>query len=438
MIRLKAPLDVQIEITEICNQKCRHCYNYWRHVPVAPKKELDVAGFSNIVRQLSANKVGLITFTGGEPMLRKAILFELVGEAHELGIETGINSNAVLIKADGAKELANRGLDHALISILGPTRAVHESIGGPGANYKATLSGIANLQQAGIPVSVNMVVSKTNLHEIYATASAMKALGIWNFCAGPMLPSCAANIPLCLSGDECKLCFRELLRIARELSLNVDVLEPIPRCLFDESDEAEFVRFFGNRICSAAVSSCAISSTGFMRPCIHSDEVFGQVLPNNFAEVWRKMDSWASPEILPKECRDCNGLMVCEGGCRMSAKVTSGRYDGPDLYMTRAISDCNRAILLPTDPDFQLDQDQTLCFNRRCLLRQEENGFIAYTGGKLEYLTEKGFEFVLMLKQADEITCRALAERLGYQTEDVLSVVKRLIRSRILLRREVA
>lgn len=437
MIRLKAPLDVQFELTELCTQKCRHCYNYWRYSSIPVGEELAVSGLLNILDQINQAKVGLVTFTGGEPMIRKDVLFECVMRAHNLGVETGLNSNAVLIKKQDANRLSECGLDHALISMLGPEE-VHNSIGGSGANFKATLEGIQHLQNAKISVSTNMVISKANISKMYETATILKQLGVNNFCAGPMLPSCAGNIPLCLSGVECKQCLKELMRIGKELSINIDVLEPIPRCLFNKDDETEFVKFFGNRICSAAVSSCAISSTGFMRPCIHSDEVFGSVLPDKFLDIWEKMTSWSSPDILPQECRKCSALMVCEGGCRMSAKTTSGSYNGKDMYMSSAITDLERAVLVPIDnTEIVLGQTELLQFNKKCILRQEHQGYIAFISGKLEYLTPKGFEFISLLQQLTDVSCCSLENHFGYSEDMIMPILKRLIKAKILLRKEV-
>jgi len=436
MKRLSSPLDVQIELTETCNQNCRHCYNYWRQDNHKPNGELGLDQFLTIAKQIHSAKVGSVTLTGGEPMLRKDVLFGMVSELHNFGLDVGLNSNGVLIDKDSAKILAKCGLDHALISVLG-TETIHNSIAGPGGNLAKTIQGIKNLLEVGIEVAVNMPVSKMNLNFIFDTAIMAKEIGVKRFCSGPVVPSCESNISLCLSADECKVCLRELIKVSSELSLSVDVLEPLARCLFSPEDEKEFVRFFGNRLCSAAVSSCAISSKGEMRPCIQSDVLYGNVLPNKFLDVWEKMKEWSSPEILPKKCLKCNALMVCEGGCRMSAKITTRLYNGQDMYMTEPIYDPKRVALLPLQ-DYKpiLNVNDLFEFNKRCIIRKEEGGYIVFAYGRLEYLTSKGFDFILFIKQLESFSIVLLAKEIGYDEEELKSVVQKLFLSRIIRRKE--
>ena len=243
MNRLSAPLDVQLELTSHCNEKCRHCYNYWHYTPTQMVQELDVDGFSNVITQIRDAKVGQITFTGGEPTLRKDLLITLIKLAHSYGVDVGLNSNATLIDRICAQELTQSGLDHALISFLGPEK-IHDAITGLEGNFKKTCLGIKNLLASGMSVSVNMVVSKLNVKEIFNTAVFAKQLGVQNFCAGPAVPACKANIPVCLSPEECKLCLRELIRINTELSMNIDVLEPLPRCMFTPRGRNSIYSFF--------------------------------------------------------------------------------------------------------------------------------------------------------------------------------------------------
>ncbi len=345
MKRLLSPIDVQIEITALCNQRCRHCYNYWRHSDTPRPNEMSSEDLGCVLRKLKEARVVQLTFTGGEPLLRPDALMLSMSEAHKLGLGFGMNSNATLITDEVARELSLAGLQHALVSVLGPP-AIHNMLGGGAASFDKTMNGISHLMRHNIPVSTNMVVSKMNLDVMFETAQLLKSSGIQMFCAGPMVPSCYDNIAMCLSGEEVKRCLSSLIRIEKELGLNIDILEPLPRCMFSKEEDSSFARFFGNRACSAGVSTCVISSSGDARPCVHSDVEYGNLLREDFDLIWKRMSSWADVEILPDKCRSCLAINVCEGGCRMSAKVTSGQYNGQDMYMSDTIIDHNRACVL--------------------------------------------------------------------------------------------
>ena len=158
MERLLFPLDVQIELTEACNQKCRHCYNFWRYNSKTIKKdELCSNDFLTILKKLNDCGVSMITLTGGEPLLRPKIFFSLLKQAKKFDMEVGLNSNAVLINNEVANKIFNNGLDHALISLMG-VELTHNSISNLPNGFKLTCNGINNLVKTGINVAVNMVV----------------------------------------------------------------------------------------------------------------------------------------------------------------------------------------------------------------------------------------------------------------------------------------
>jgi radical SAM protein with 4Fe4S-binding SPASM domain len=345
MKRLSAPLDVQIELTEKCNQKCFHCYNYWRYSEEIGKNELNEQDFLLVVKKLAATGINSVTLTGGEPFLRPNLLFSILEYCKKNNIKVSINSNATLIKDSDASKMRDLGVTHVLVSLLGSEKT-HNSITNSNT-FKKACDGIATMVDNNIKVSVNMAVSKLNLCELRNVAMTAKDLGAIVFCATPVVPSHQSHKNFLLNGEECKQMLRTLLKIKDEFQIRIDTLEPIARCLFDEDEEDEFVNFFGNRLCSAAVTTCAISSKGTVRPCIHADMEFGNLLYENFFDIWKKMDLWASSNILPSECKSCKAVVICEGGCRMSAKLSNGCYNGKDMYMKCPITNIERVKKLP-------------------------------------------------------------------------------------------
>jgi len=437
MKRLSGPIDVQLELTENCNFRCRHCYNYWRYHTKNESCEFDVEQALEIIKILRGIGVSVVTLTGGEPLLRPHILFPVLEEAKRDGMEVGLNSNATLITPEIARHLKEANLDHALCSILGK-EATHNSITGSKNGFSQTIKGIRNLVETGMVVVANMVVSKLNQNEVFEVGRIVNDLGVKTFCATPMVPSHESNRVLILNKIECKRALKTLLSVKEALGINIDTLEPIARCLFDEFEEDDFVFFFGNRICSAAITSCAISSSGMIRPCIHSDKSFGNVLKEDFSSIWDRMSSWANESMLPVECMTCEASPVCEGGCRMSSKILNGCYNGKDMYMSKPIKGKERVTKLPiqTGRQTNLTKREVVRFNPMARLRKEDFGGVAYVGTNVEFLTPEGFEIVQLMSKKKIFSLKEFAQESNLTEEDLGEILLKLLEGRIILKEE--
>lgn len=202
MKRLSAPLDVQIELTEKCNQKCFHCYNHWRYSEEIGKNELNEQDFLLIIKKLVVAGINSITLTGGEPFLRPDLLFSILECCNKNNIKVSINSNATLIKKNYANKIRDLGVTHVLVSLLGLEKT-HNNITNSNT-FKKACEGIAVLIDNNIRVSINMAVSKLNLFELRDVGMMAKNLGAITFCATPVVPSHQSNKKFLLSGEECK------------------------------------------------------------------------------------------------------------------------------------------------------------------------------------------------------------------------------------------
>lgn len=437
MKRLSAPLDVQIELTERCNQKCFHCYNYWRYSDEIGKNEIDTQYFLLIVKKLVTAGINSFTLTGGEPFLRPNLLFSILEYCEKNNIKASINSNAALIKNSDASKIQDLGVTHVLVSLLG-TEKTHNYITNSNT-FKRTCDGITALVNNKVKVSVNMAVSKLNLCELRNVSKIVKTLGVNTFCATPIVPSHQSNIDFLLNGEECKQMLRTLLKIKDELKLNIDTLEPIARCLFNEEEEDEFVNFFGNRICSAAVTTCAISSKGTVRPCIHADIEFGNLLYEDFPSIWERMKLWASPDILPNGCKSCKAVVVCEGGCRMSAKLVSGCYGGKDMYMKGPITNMERVLKLPFKKEeeketINFQETDVFSFNSSVILRKEDFGGVVYSNNKVDFLTNKGVDFLLNLKSKDTFSIESIKKENELEADKISFLFNKLYKNKIIMK----
>lgn len=399
-MRLSAPINAQLELTDRCNIRCFHCYNYWRNQEEDLKiTECTVEQYLNIVSTLNKHGVQDLVITGGEPLLRWDTLLAITRHARSCGMQVSINTNAVLMTESRALDLFAAGVKWVVVSLTGSSET-HQFITNAPMSYQGTITGITRLVTARLPVAVNMVVSRYNLNEVFSTAQIVSSLGVTSFCASPMVPGHPDHLGVILSTDETKHMLRELMRVERELHLKIGVLSPLPRCMFSPDEDDEFIQFFGNRKCSAGVTTCSISPNGEVRPCPHADISYGNMLQEDFSTIWKAMSIWSCPDILPEVCRSCNANVVCEGGCRMAAKITGGEYNSPDPRMGEPIQDMTRVSKMTSSPGLkilQVKESDQFSFREGCRFRAEEFGGIVVSSKSASWLTHEGFELLKQL-----------------------------------------
>lgn len=143
-----------LELTRRCNLRCKMCQyiTYLEGVPASVQREgeLSTEEWKNVIRQ--TGRYSFLTFTGGEPLLRKDF-WELLEFASERA-RTHFITNATLLNASAAKrcvELApkrmgGKGLNFLGVSLEGPAEIHNEIRQQPGA-YEKSASGLACIQE---------------------------------------------------------------------------------------------------------------------------------------------------------------------------------------------------------------------------------------------------------------------------------------------------
>ena len=74
-LKIKAPTVVNIELTELCNVKCKHCYNPWRDESMGVSS-LDILKLKKIINKLNEHGVFHVVLSGGEPLSNYEVLRE--------------------------------------------------------------------------------------------------------------------------------------------------------------------------------------------------------------------------------------------------------------------------------------------------------------------------------------------------------------------------
>ena len=154
-----------------CNQKCIHCYA--ANQEYSETEELSTEQWKKVIDICKKNCIPQLTFTGGEPTLRKDLV-ELV--KYSDWFLTRLNTNGVLLTKKLCKELYEASLDSVQVTLYSNNPEIHNKlVGAP--NFDKTVQGIKNAIQAGLNVSINTPVSSLN-KDYVSTLKFAKDLGV--------------------------------------------------------------------------------------------------------------------------------------------------------------------------------------------------------------------------------------------------------------------
>ncbi|MDD1735695.1 MAG: radical SAM protein [Methanothrix sp.] len=169
--RRPVPDQFSIAVMKACPNDCIHCS--------APSRQGQILESSLVKSALSqALDMGsyLITFDGGEPMLRHD-LPELVSSVDARAVAASFTSGYHL-SAERARELKQAGLYAVRISIDSPREEEHDRIRGRAGAYGDALSGVKNALEAGLLVDLFMVTSPHNIDLLEEAFSLASDLGV--------------------------------------------------------------------------------------------------------------------------------------------------------------------------------------------------------------------------------------------------------------------
>lgn len=336
---LKSPLSAQFELTNECDNACRHCYNSWRPDAHITRHSLSMPDpqLYAIANEIINHELIHVVLTGGEPLLRGYQVVELAQRFTDAGLDLSLNSDLKQLTDDLASALYGAGIKSTLTSIIHHKPQIHDSVTQVNGSLEATLRGIQTARQAGINVSANMVVYHETVNDIYDVGKFLiENYNIKGFCATRVNASKPAIIQGVnrLDRSDIAIVLDSLIRLQQEFGLEVNTLNPIPHCF--GNDWLKYDAIF-RKACGAGKIFVGIAANGDVKACHHSDIVEGNLLQEPLTMIWQRMDQWRTDAILPNQCQDCPETPQCRGGCREYAKNVFGRIDGPDPMMGKEI-----------------------------------------------------------------------------------------------------
>ncbi len=429
---LSLPLTAQLEVTDCCNHRCIHCYNLDSDIKNRYIRQVDEDTVLKVAQKLIDNNIFGVIVTGGEPLIKKGLTKKVISLLKENGIRVSLNTNLTLFDDDFITFLKEKKVGVLTSCPSGIPSSFTKLVGID--NYVKFENNLKKVIVAGVKATINMVVTKENLHEVRVTAEKMKELGCKSFAATPMgLNVEYPRLDLLLAADEVRQVISDLLWIEKNLGMKVDVLEALPKCVFPESVLLEKHAFL-NRKCQAGRTVIAVSCNGDVRPCAHNPSSYGNILTEDLHDIWQKMSDWRSAKYVPEGCRDCAWLNRCNGGCRTSAKAFNGDWNKNDMWCTGQLT-----VSPPQEHHhtIELKADTLLQFTSSIRTRNEnKDTYVIYnaTDDVFFMINQHFYYFIMSLKKQDTFSFEELCQMHQIRKENKLlrDVVIFLINKKVL------
>jgi len=311
--------------------------------------------------------VAILTFSGGEPLLRSD-LFDAIKRADDNGMLCTIASNGTLMTLGVPRRLAEVGIRRVEIGLDGARAETHDFLRNRPGSFEATVKGIENCAKVGFDeLAVTMTLHSKNIDELQETMRLAERLGATRFYLNRLIPAGRGIEALHLdvtpaeriealealynkfyksivdgSGMQCfarGMTYYSRLSYERSKGKVFTVSEALSgyEKMFQEKFGFEvskivrrLARGFGG--CSAGLTYAGLTASGDLLPCVPAPIKLGNLLEQRLEEIWVRselLNHIRNRKELVGSCKVCTYSTLC-GGCRYTAYITNGDWLGPD------------------------------------------------------------------------------------------------------------
>jgi len=360
-----APITIVWNFTNKCNLNCLHCHQ--DSSPTSSGSELTTPQAFKVIDNMSNAGVAILTFSGGEPLLRRD-LYDAIKRADDNGMLCTIASNGTLITSKVAEKLAKVGVERVEIGLDGATAETHDFLRNKPGSFEATVEGIKNCAAVGFEeLATTMTLHSKNINELEETMNLAEELGATRFYLNRLIPAgrgveasyldvtprekiealetLYSKFYKSVTDGFGMQCYARGMtyyaRLGYELSKGkvFTVSEALSghEKMFQEKfglDVSKIVRKLSTGFggCSAGLTYAGLTASGDLLPCVPAPIRLGNLLEQSLEEIWLNnglLNHIRNRKALEGSCNICAYSRLC-GGCRYTAYVTNGNWLGPD------------------------------------------------------------------------------------------------------------
>lgn len=319
--------SAQIHLSKRCNLRCIHCYNF---SGPEMQDELTYEELTGFMDQLKAMGAFEVTISGGEPFYHPRI-WDLLAYARKYFSVT-VLTNGLLIDDEACHRIKELGIKEVYVSIDGASPETNDAIRGHGT-FRRAVEAVRRMVAHQLPVFINVVITKQNVHELDAMVELAKSLGLPRIAMQEAVDQGrAGEYDVVLSGDDVvefkKWFFHKRLAETEILVGELDKYA-IPPALGDSARETR-------DLCPAIRGSLALLPNGDTVPCTLMERpelVTGNIRNQTLFEIWNDSPLHHMLRALSKNdcdvCNECKIKHLCGGGCRALSYFQNGKFTGP-------------------------------------------------------------------------------------------------------------
>jgi radical SAM protein with 4Fe4S-binding SPASM domain len=312
---IKYPVLSEIALTYRCNNRCTFCY------ASAPDRgpavdEMTTDEVKRIIDKIvDQAKVPTVSFTGGEPTLRRD-LPELIAYAKSRNMRANLITNGTrCANADFVARLKEAGLNSAQVSLEAAEAEIHNRVVGNPRAFDQTVQGIKHLKAAGIHTHTNTTINQHNVGHLHPLIDFLADLGQEYLSMNMVIrtgDAVGSDEPTEIGYREIGPLVLSLKKHAEERGLRFVWYSPVPYCLFNPAQHG-----LGSQSCAAADGLLSINPAGDVLPCSSFERGLGNLLREDFDTIWntRTAKYWRNKDFLPPDCRGCDLADLCCGAC---------------------------------------------------------------------------------------------------------------------------
>ena len=299
--------SIHIEIANICNERCVHCYIPHKYKINVMETDL----FYRIIEEGRQMNIIHVTLSGGEPLLHKDIV-NFLRKCRESDLSVNVLSNLTLVTDEIVDEMKKNPLLSVQTSIYAMNPVVHDGITKLQGSLEKTIDGLKKIMKAKIPVQISCPVMTQNKDDFVNVIR----WGYDNNISVAVEPVIFASYDHTGDNLSNRLSLEEIGK-----AFDYELAEGYAETISNLAKEKESLKE-DDPICSICRYSFCISVTGEVYPCVGwQSNVIGTLDNQNLNEIWENSDKIKYLRKIKRKdfmkCVDCKDRGYCTV-CMMS------------------------------------------------------------------------------------------------------------------------